>query len=437
MKGTSTRFLTAVVCIFKGNAWIGQLQANGMTFECGTSGNEGSNGDVMFIHGNEKHNKERFYPLMTHMGDHGYRTVACDMRGFSPRASPQQAEAYNYNELAKDIFAIADAAGFGHQFHVVAHDQGARLMWHTIAASEGRSRFLSVSSLAIPHGDAFSESVVGPTANPIQQSGYQYMDVFVMDTPESLEWSRNQMYEYHAESLDKIQRRTWWYKGGVDAGALGLPPKEYDAQFPWTTDGVPSTAKVGHVDMPVLYICGDHELCGRAGGFPFASRTGELCDGAYTHLRLPTCGHNIMESCQSAHGTCTGSACGLYSGSGYQVWDTIIGNIQLAQPPQPTQPTQPPQSSSYNFEANLDCGQCGDSNYLYIGAGGNYWDDATRATALAVCGPVCDAHVECGGFNFEESLGNCYYRRDTGCSRSTNAARDCFTKVNSHTQVVV
>merc|ERR1712071_158762 len=128
-----------------------------------------------------------------------------------------------------------------------------------------------------------------------------------------------------------IQRRTWWYKGGVDAGAIGLAPKQYTSEFPWTQNGLPSTAKVGQVDMPVLFICGDQALCGRSGGFPFASRTGELCDGAYTHLRLPTCGHNIMESCKIASdAVCTGSACGLHSGSGDKVWDAIMGNIQLA-----------------------------------------------------------------------------------------------------------
>lgn len=315
-----------------------QLQANGMIFECGVAG-DGSNGDVLLIHGNEPANKkkERFFPMMEYMSNYGMRTVACDMRGYSPGASPQFYEAYNYNEMAQDIFAIADVAGFD-AFHVVAHDQGARLTWHSIAASDGRSRFLSVASLSIPHTDVFSESLYGPLASKIQQTGFQYMTIFTLNTPESVEYASDLLRpHYGEEDLDQVQRRTWWYKGGVDAGNLALPPKQYNAQFPHSSpeygdNGTPSTTSVGHVDMPVLYACGDIDNCGK--GFPFSTRTQALCNGAYTYLELPSCRHSIMtcelEGNTTADALCTGSACGLHSGSGSKVWDAVMGNIALA-----------------------------------------------------------------------------------------------------------
>lgn len=312
-----------------------QLEANGMTFECGVAG-DGSNGDVLLIHGNEPVNKERFYDLMEYISAHGMRTVACDMRGYSPGASPQVYEAYNYNELAKDIFAIADVSGFD-KFHVVAHDQGARLTWHSIAANAGRSRYLSVTSISIPHTDVFSESLYGPLADPIQQAGFQYMTVFTLNTPESVHWAQDKMHYNGGEAIDKVERRTWWYSGGVEAGNLALPPKAFDSQFPHSNpkygdDGVPSTTKVGHVDMPVLYVCGDIDNCGK--GFPFSSRTKALCDGAYTYVELPSCRHDILP-CElmgntTADALCEGSACGLHVGSGSKVWDAIMGNIALA-----------------------------------------------------------------------------------------------------------
>ena len=71
------------------------------------------------------------------------------------------------DELAGDIYAIVDAFGYGSQyggkFHVVSHDQGARIAWHSIAKFYGRQRYLSFSSLSIPHADVFSNALYGPS----------------------------------------------------------------------------------------------------------------------------------------------------------------------------------------------------------------------------------------------------------------------------------
>jgi len=313
-----------------------QIEANGMTFDCGAAG-DGSNGNVLHIHGNSPVIKERFFGLMDYLSTKGLRSVACDMRGHSPGASPQYYEAYNYNELAKDVFAIADASGYD-RFHVVAHDQGARLAWHTVATSAGRERYLSLTSVAIPNTDVFSDSLVGPLADPIQQHSFQYMTIFTLNTPESLQFSYDLLRNYH-EPIDKIERRTWWYKGGVDSGNLALAPKETDRypEFPHSApeygdDGTPAKHRVGHVDFPVTYICGDIDNCGK--GYPFSSQTKALCDGAYTYVELPSCRHDILP-CEmmgntTADAICDGSACGLYTDSGSKVWDAIMGNIALA-----------------------------------------------------------------------------------------------------------
>ena len=56
-------------------------------------------------------------------------------------------------------------------------------------------------------------------------------------------------------------------------------------------------------------------------------------------------------------------------------------------------------------------------------------DDATTAaSALADCGPVCDASPECAGFNFVASPPRCYYRRSTTCYRAEAADRTCFVR---------
>jgi len=74
------------------------------------------------------------------------------------------------------------------------------------------------------------------------------------------------------------------------------------------------------------------------------------------------------------------------------------------------------------------CGACGDGNNLHIGIGGHHFDEVNRAKAMDVCGPVCERHAECGGFNFVESLHRCYYRRVTSCQQVEDATHDCYTK---------
>src|SRR5207253_10320569 len=58
----------------------------------------------------------------------GYRTLAPDQRGYSPRARPSQRRAYRRRELVADVFALADAAR-ADRFHLVGHDWGAAVAW--------------------------------------------------------------------------------------------------------------------------------------------------------------------------------------------------------------------------------------------------------------------------------------------------------------------
>ncbi|KAG7352229.1 alpha/beta fold family hydrolase [Nitzschia inconspicua] len=54
--------------------------------------------------------------------------VACDLRGYSDGASPDDIEQYTYDVFAEDIFAIAENAfGVGVSFHLMGYDHGAAL----------------------------------------------------------------------------------------------------------------------------------------------------------------------------------------------------------------------------------------------------------------------------------------------------------------------
>ena len=90
-------------------------------------------------------------------GGGGVRALACDQRGYSPKASPPDASAYSYERFGADALALADAAGFG-RFHLVGHDHGAGLGWQLARANEG-GRVLSFVAMSVPHPDAFGAAL--------------------------------------------------------------------------------------------------------------------------------------------------------------------------------------------------------------------------------------------------------------------------------------
>lgn len=299
----------------------------------------------MALHGNDAVTKERYFELLRELDQRGYRSMACDLRGYSPDAAPQEYGAYNYNELAKDIFALADASGFD-RFHVVSHDQGARLSWHAIAASQGRERFLSLATLAIPHADAFSDALCGPKADVRQQTASQYVTIMTLNTTESTQ-------VFCADGDEAFcQRKFWWYNGAIDSGNMALAPTQSPAElikhgstafaalrlrFPhanavYGDDGVCQRTMVGRVSLPVLYACGVKDaadLCGS--DLPFNEASAALADGPYTYLELGACGHDVAP-CNATSSTdkCEGSVCDAIQGASNQVFAAIVANMEAA-----------------------------------------------------------------------------------------------------------
>ena len=144
-----------------------------LVFDCAFVQQKSPKGFVYFMHGNDGAlSKGMWFDIMQQLGALNYSSLSCDARGYSPGASPDLYDAYNYDELAGDLFGIVDATGladqFGGKFHLVSHDQGARVAWHSIAKFAGRQRFLSFTSLSIPHSDVFSDALYGNDTYPAQ-----------------------------------------------------------------------------------------------------------------------------------------------------------------------------------------------------------------------------------------------------------------------------
>ncbi|MCC7536536.1 MAG: alpha/beta hydrolase [Deltaproteobacteria bacterium] len=150
-----------------------EIAAGGLVFDARAAGPE--DGElVLLLHGFPETSFE-WRDQLGALGDAGYRAVAPDQRGYSPRARPTDDDAYEISLLVDDVLAIADALG-GARFHVVGHDWGAAVAWGVAKLGEDRVR--SLSAFSVPHPDAFRQVLADPTS--CQNEASSYFDMFVM-----------------------------------------------------------------------------------------------------------------------------------------------------------------------------------------------------------------------------------------------------------------
>jgi len=294
------------------------VQASGLYFDCFFAGLDGEAGDIMFLHGFPEW-RDMYIPVINRFTPLGYRSIACNQRGYSRRAGPVERSEYHYDKLRDDIFAVADAVGFG-RFHVVAHDHGAVLGWYAAGSERGRERFLSFAALSVPHPDAFSAGLFGPDADKEQQMASQYFTSLSLKDSASLHGG----FLYYLlglpagfASTGSFQKALWWYNGAMEAGVMSAPPfmtaKELkDNSNAWTLrkvfgdevppsyikDGWAATHPTGEIAMPALYVCGKTDtaiLCKR----PYALKTKDYCTGGYQYVEVD-CGHDILSCGASA-----------------------------------------------------------------------------------------------------------------------------------------
>jgi pimeloyl-ACP methyl ester carboxylesterase len=292
-----------------------KVPANNLTFDCRFGGPSDCVGNVLLLHGFPEWSS-MYMPLMRVLAQKGYCSVACDQRGYSAGAAPEDEAAYSYNNLRDDVFAVAEAVGFK-KFHLVGHDHGAVLGWYAAGSERGRERILSYSGLSVPHGDAFSAGLRGPTADLQQQSASQYFTVFVL----------NQSASLHGYALflgmglisgfltaHSFQKAIWWYNGAMDLGVLSMPPlmnatelrkNGFSAMAAMRSlyggtpnDGIPQKVATGKISMPSLYVCGTQDyaiLCNRS----YALKTKDYCTSDYHYLPVD-CGHSVLDCSSSA-----------------------------------------------------------------------------------------------------------------------------------------
>jgi pimeloyl-ACP methyl ester carboxylesterase len=92
--------------------------------------------------------------------DAGFRVIAPDQRGYSPRARPLDRGSYAVRHLVADVLALVDTAR-AQRVHLVGHDWGGAVAWAFAHAHPDRLH--TVTSLTTPHPRAMSKSLVTST----------------------------------------------------------------------------------------------------------------------------------------------------------------------------------------------------------------------------------------------------------------------------------
>jgi pimeloyl-ACP methyl ester carboxylesterase len=257
-------------------ARIDEYTHDGLTFDVSDTG-PADGPAVILLHGfpEDRHCWDR---LAASLSGAGYRTLAPDQRGYSPRARPPGRRAYAVDRLAADAMALADAAAAA-RFDVVGHDWGAVVGWYLAGHLPHRVRTLT--TLSTPHPRAFLASM-GRSTQALQS---WYMLFFQLPrVPEVvLAWAGErrltrslQHSGLDADSAGRYARRA------ADPAAITGPLQWYRAMS--FNLGQP----IGPIATPTLLIWGHQDrFLTRAG----AEASARFVTGRYRFVPLPGAGH--------------------------------------------------------------------------------------------------------------------------------------------------
>jgi pimeloyl-ACP methyl ester carboxylesterase len=214
----------------------------------------------------------------------GYRVLAPDQRGYSPRARPLERRAYVMTELVGDVLALADQARLD-RFHVVGHDWGGAVAWALATDHADRLRTLTV--LSTPHPGAFLRSAV--TSGQALRSWY--MGLFqIPRLPEWLTLARDGRVALTAMRRSGLSedRARAYLEAMREPGALTGALNWYRA-LPFEVTAVRDAKPV---TVPTLYVWSTKDV---ALGRKAAELTARFVSGPYRFEVLEGVSHWIPE----------------------------------------------------------------------------------------------------------------------------------------------
>lgn len=255
-----------------------EFRVGDMVFDALTSGPE--DGDlVLLLHGFPESAFEWRRQLVA-LGSAGYRVVAPDQRGYSPRARPPDVAAYTVDHLAADVLAIADELG-GHRFHLVGHDWGSGPAWYV--AGRWPERLKTVTSISVPHPRAFAAAYRGDIGGDQRQKS-SYMDFFRMEGVAEDAMLPGMRDLYAGAGLDDKAAEAHLRIFGTREGLTG--------GLNWYRANHMEEMDVAEVTVPTLFIWSDGDIyLGREA----AEATAPLVTGPYRFEVLEGVDHWVPE----------------------------------------------------------------------------------------------------------------------------------------------
>lgn len=211
----------------------------------------------------------------------GFRAVAFDQRGYSPRARPSHTRDYAVPNLLSDVLGIADQLG-AKRFHLVGHDWGGLLAW-TLAAQHP-DRIRTVTVLATPHPDALRHALLH---DKDQQHRSRYIPMFKAP----FHVAEGMLLADDAKLLRNV------YQGIVPAEQVKAnvrrfqEPKALTAALNWYR-AWDSKKENGPVTVPTLFIWGSEDM---ALGRTAAEGTAQFVKGPYRFEPLTGVSHWIAD----------------------------------------------------------------------------------------------------------------------------------------------
>jgi pimeloyl-ACP methyl ester carboxylesterase len=277
-----------------------EVTANGLTFEARATGPSDGRA-VVLLHGFPQTSYSWHHQLDA-LGSAGYRALAFDQRGYSPRARPAAVDDYRIDALVADVLAVADAWGL-ERFDLVGHDWGAMVAW--VVAGRHPERLRTLSAVSVPHPRAFAAAFRGgggdgdgdggDGGDEDQRQRSSYIDVFRAEGgvaerallgDDGSGRGLRAMFDASglASDTDEVDR---FVAAMVEPGALTAALNWYRATEPH------AMSDVGAITVPTLYVWSDNDIAlGRAA----AEATAQWVSGPYRFEVLPGVSHWIPET---------------------------------------------------------------------------------------------------------------------------------------------
>lgn len=214
----------------------------------------------------------------------GYRTLAPDLRGYSPGARPKGRRAYSLDKQVGDVRALVEAVGG--PVHVVGHDWGGAYAWSFAGAHPELTRTLT--AISTPHPRAFQAAL--RTKEQARKSWY--MGVFQVPLlPELVAGSAPQRFDglLRASGMTRedVERfRTEVVAYGALPGALGI----YRAMPMMLTSSGSGMGRTVRVPTTYVWSTGDVAL-----GRPAAEASAQYVDAPYEFVVLEGPSHWLPE----------------------------------------------------------------------------------------------------------------------------------------------